>query len=389
MSSAVLTKRLSSSVVGGSKSPRKIVLIGAGFLGRSILFLRLIPGQANASRPGSYIARALIADPRNRVVLVSRHPQAAYDTLSHLGAQILPPQSADITLPATLGPVLEGASAVVSLVGLLTGSARQFDDIQRKGAENVALAAKEAGVGRVVMVSAIGADEKGTTPYQITKAQGEKAFLRADPTATIIRPSLVFGPGDSFFSVKWFSATAQCLLLILRPVYAGDVARAVEICCRDDRQVLDQVAGKIIEAGGPEVFTYREIMQLVLKYSGLQGRRLIISLPYWVGMIQGFFLEKLPPSMFTVTRDQIKQLRVDNIVQPIPPLASTSFSSLLAAFPSSLPSSSPPGAAGLTSVHKILPSYLGPKENRENGKRTHGRGSAVKGFEEVRNMGKK
>lgn len=118
-----------------------------------------------------------------------------------------------------------------------------------------------------------------------------------------------------------------------RPVYAGDVARAVEICCRDDPKVVEQVGGKIIEAGGPEgksnlvcfsrssaseshihhrltsayptVFSYREIMQLVLRYSGLQGRRIILSLPYWVGMIQGFFLEKLPESLFTVTRDQV------------------------------------------------------------------------------------
>ena len=104
-------------------------------------------------------------------------------------------------------------------------------------------------------------------------------------------------------------------------MYAGDVARAIEICCRDDPKVVDLVGGKIIEAGGPDgtcglfcidawslmtVFTYKEIMQLVLKYSGFQGRRLILSLPYWVGMVQGFFLEKLPESIFTVTRDQVR-----------------------------------------------------------------------------------
>ena len=106
-----------------------------------------------------------------------------------------------------------------------------------------------------------------------------------------------------------------------RPVYAGDIARAVEICCRDDPKVVAQVGGKIIEAGGPDssfhppviarpslmsaAFTYRQIMQLVLRYSGLKGRRAIISLPYWLGMIQAFFLEKLPESIFTLTRDQV------------------------------------------------------------------------------------
>jgi len=105
-------------------------------------------------------------------------------------------------------------------------------------------------------------------------------------------------------------------------VYAGDIARAVEICCRDNPKVVAQVGGKIIEAGGPDsespisepaldpslkltAFTYREIMQLVLRYSGLEGRRAIISLPYWLGMVQAFFLEKTPESIFTVTRDQV------------------------------------------------------------------------------------
>lgn len=87
-----------------------------------------------------------------------------YDRLSHLGSQILPPQSADITNPASLEPVLKDASAVVSLVGVLVGNARKMEKIQKEGAENVALKAKEAGVRRTVMISAIGADAHGVTP---------------------------------------------------------------------------------------------------------------------------------------------------------------------------------------------------------------------------------
>jgi hypothetical protein len=139
-------------------------------------------------------------------------------------------------------------------------------------------------------------------------------------------------------------------------------------------------------------------MELVLRYSGLQGRRLILSLPFWLGTTQAFFLEKLPETIFTLTRDQVSrqwsstapvpldsvlrslcqvtQLRSDNIVSPVPPLNALSFDKLLAAFPSSLPSSQP-GNAGLTSVHKVLPRYLGPAKGVEQGKRTHGRGSAV------------
>ena len=141
-------------------------------------------------------------------------------------------------------------------------------------------------------------------------------------------------------------------------------------------------------------------MELVLKYSGT--KRFILSLPYFVGMIQGFFLEKLPENLFTVTRDQVRlwspdktpyqaqvtdkqvrQLRYDNIVSPTAPLNGLNFSSLLETFPSSLPTSSPP-KADLTSVHTILPTYLGSKPATEKGKRTHGRRSAVSPFEDLK-----
>ncbi|ORY34077.1 hypothetical protein BCR39DRAFT_518368 [Naematelia encephala] len=377
----MLARRMASNSAAKQTSQRKIVLVGAGFL-------------------ASYIARALVADPRNRVVLVSRHPEALHAKLVPLGAQILPPVSADITSPSptSLQSALQGASAVVSMVGLLSAPAKAMYEVQEKGAQTVARLAKEEGVGRMVMISAIGADEHGPTPYQRTKAAGEKAFLEADSTATIIRPSIVFGPGDSFFTrfetlAKWlpFLPVFGGGVVRFQPVYAGDIARAVEICCRDDPQVVKHVGGKIIEAGGPDTFTYREIMQLVLRYSGLQGRRMILSLPYWLGMIQGFFLEKLPESIFTVTRDQIRQLRNDNIVavSAVSPLGSVDFAGLLSAFPSSLPTSSPPGQAGLTSVYKSLPTYLGPAKGPVSGKRTHGRGGIEDSFEEVKRLSEK
>ncbi|OXB39987.1 NADH dehydrogenase [Cryptococcus neoformans] len=404
----MITRRLAStvSVPPGNKSPRKIVLVGAGFL-------------------GSYIAKALIADPRNRIQIVSRHPQSLHSKLSTLGAQILPPASVDITSSSSvpeLRKAFEGASAVVSLAGLLVGSDKQMKALQEDGARRVGEAASEEGVGRVVDISAIGANPQGVTAYWRTKAKGEDAIREYHPTATVIRPSLLFGPGDSFFSVSTFffffllvgggddinPTYALCFHLYKRfatlakylpflpvfgggitrfqPVYVGDVARAVEICCRDDPIVVSQVAGRIIEAGGPDIFTYREMMELVLRYTNLEGRRAIISLPYWLGSVQGFFLEKLPETMFTVTRDQVKQLRNDNIVSPHPPMFAQNFEDLLKAFPSSAPSSAPPGDAGLKSVYDILPTYLGVGK-REEGKRTHGRKSAS--LDEVKSMGKR
>ncbi|EAL23581.1 hypothetical protein CNBA2280 [Cryptococcus deneoformans B-3501A] len=375
----MITRRLAStvSVPPETKSPRKIVLVGAGFL-------------------GSYVVKALIADPRNRIQIVSRHPQSLHSKLSTLGAQILPPASVDITSPSStseLRKAFKGASAVVSLAGLLVGNDKQMKALQEDGARRVGEAASEEGVGRVVGVSAIGADLRGVTAYWRTKAKGEDAIREYHPTATIIRPSLLFGPGDSFFSR--FATLAKYLPFLpvfgggitrFQPVYVGDVARAVEICCRDDPIVVSQVAGRIIEAGGPDIFTYREMMELVLRYTHLEGRRAIISLPYWLGSVQGFFLEKLPETMFTVTRDQVKQLRNDNIVSPHPPMFAQNFEDLLKAFPSSAPSSAPPGDAGLKSVYDILPTYLGVGK-REEGKRTHGRKSAS--LDEVKGMGKR
>lgn len=345
---------------------------------------------------GSYVAKALIADPRNRIQIVSRHPQSLHSKLSTLGAQILPPASVDITSSSSvqeLRKAFEGASAVVSLAGLLVGSDKQMKALQEDGARRVGEAASEEGVGRVVDISAIGANPQGVTAYWRTKAKGEDAIREYHPTATVIRPSLLFGPGDSFFSR--FATLAKYLPFLpvfgggitrFQPVYVGDVARAVEICCRDDPIVVSQVAGRIIEAGGPDIFTYREMMELVLRYTNLEGRRAIVSLPYWLGSVQGFFLEKLPETMFTVTRDQVKQLRNDNIVSPHPPMFAQNFEDLLKAFPSSAPSSAPPGDAGLKSVYDILPTYLGVGK-REEGKRTHGRKSAS--LDEVKSMGKR
>ncbi|KAL7421700.1 hypothetical protein Q5752_003470 [Cryptotrichosporon argae] len=370
MSSSMLTRRMAAAASDASR-PRKVVLVGAGFL-------------------GSYIAKALVADPRNRVLLVSRHPEKLYAALRPLGAQILAPHAADITRQDTLAPALEGADAVVSLVGLLAAPEARMVAVQQEGAGNVARAAREAGVKRTVLMSAIGADVNGATAYWRTKARAEEAFLENNSEATIIRPSIVFGPGDSFFNR--FATLAKFLPFLpvfgggavrFQPVYAGDVARAVEVACRDDPETLRYTGGKIIEAGGPGVLTYREIMQLVLRHTGLEGRRAVVSLPYWLGMLQAWFLEKLPESILTLTRDQVKQLKVDNIVSPTPPLNATPFAQLLAAFPPSLPSSAP-SATGLASVHDVLPTYLGSRRDAVNGKRTGGRVGG--GFEEVRRL---
>ncbi|KAI5451405.1 hypothetical protein NCC49_001712 [Naganishia albida] len=372
-----IRRSFSSTTKNLAEKKRKIVVIGAGFI-------------------GSYIAKALISDSRNTVVLASRNPDKLYQSLKGLGAQLLPPAKVDISQPSTITPAVEGADAVISLVGILTGTEKQFIDLQEKGGQNVAKAAKDAGVKRVVMVSALGIDG-GETPYARTKLAAEKAFRTLHPTATIVRPSLVFGPGDQFFAR--FAKLAKFLPFLpvfgggnsrFQPVYVGDVAKAVEVVSRDDIEIVNQVGGKIIEAGGPEVFTYRDLMKITLNYAGLASRRFVISLPFWVGYIQGFFLEKLPESMFTVTRDQVKQLKKDNIESdpsnPNRPQDRISIADLLTRFPPantrtsmfSLDASVNDPRSILKSVHDILPTYIGEGAQTApvSGKRMHGRKGA-------------
>ncbi|THH07353.1 hypothetical protein EW145_g3437 [Phellinidium pouzarii] len=319
---------------------QKVVLCGAGFL-------------------GSYIARALAANtsyalPRH-IQLISQNPIKLHAELKKEMSEksLLPPVKADIRKPDSLDHAFEGADVVVSLVGIMHGSPKMFEDIQWRGAQNVAVAAKKQGA-KVVHISAIGADAESCVPYARTKALGEQAVRQTCPDATVIRPSLLFGPGDGFFAR--FATLSKYLPFLpvfgggttrFQPVYVRDVARAVEIASRiADQEAMKATNGKIFEAGGPDVFTYREIMQAVSKYTGRS--RPILSLPYSIGKLQGLMLEQLPPNIFTLTRAQVEQLKVDNIVNPSALPGYASFPDLLRRF----------GGEPLRSIDEILPKYL-------------------------------
>ncbi|KAF8641208.1 hypothetical protein AX17_000842 [Amanita inopinata Kibby_2008] len=316
----------------------KVVLCGAGFLGKNIA-RTIVEGASNGAPL--------------RVQISSRHPEKVHSLLSQFipPSRLLPPISLDVTRPETLLPAFEDARVVISLVGLLSGTAEQFNKIQWKGAENVARAAKQVGA-KLVHISAIGANPDSGIPYMRTKGLGEQAVFNWCPDATIIRPSLVFGPDDDFFNR--FARLSRYLPFLpvfaggqsrFQPVFVGDIAQAIEVIMRQAK-IKDSYAGKVIEAGGPEVFTFGEIMQLVLTYS--KRKRPIVSLPLAIGMLQGTIMEKLPQNVFTITRDQIRQLTVDNIVpEPLP----ENHISLQQLFEDA-------SLGPLASVHEILPTYL-------------------------------
>ncbi|KAF8632993.1 hypothetical protein AX15_001590 [Amanita polypyramis BW_CC] len=317
----------------------KVVVCGAGFLGRNI---------AHA------IARATSDSIPRLIQVSSRHPERTHSILlqSVPPSRLLPPVAVDVTTPETLYPAFQDAQVVVSLVGLLTGTPEDFDRIQWKGAENVARVAKAVGA-KLIHVSAIGANANSNIPYMRTKGLAEQEVLHLCPNATIIRPSLVFGPDDDFFNK--FSRLSRFLPFLpvfaggkshFQPVFVGDVARGVETITRHDRWDKDPYAGKTIEAGGPEVFTFKEIMQLVLKYN--RRKRPVVSLPLVLGMLQGVVMERLPPGLFTVTRDQLRQLTMDNVV---PESLPQNHITLLQLFEDA-------SLGPLTSVHEILPKYL-------------------------------
>ncbi|MBN8989200.1 MAG: complex I NDUFA9 subunit family protein [Rhizobiales bacterium] len=266
---------------------------GSGFLGRNVV-------RALAKR-----------DYRIRVAV--RRPELA-GYLQPLGkvGQIHCVQ-ANLRYPASIEAAMRDAEVAVNLVGILTeGGAQSFDAVQGKGAEAVARAAASVG-GRMVHVSAIGADENSPSGYGRSKAAGEKAVLAAVPSATILRPSVVFGPEDQF--TNRFAALARmspALPLIgggvtrMQPVYVGDVASAV----------ADAVDGKTkpgatYELGGPEVLTMREIMEIILAITDRQ--RMLVSLPFGLAKLQALFLQ-FAPGALKLTPDQVAMLRADNVV---------------------------------------------------------------------------
>jgi NADH dehydrogenase len=245
---------------------------------------------------------------------------------------------ADLSEEASVAAAIDGVEAAINLVGILYERGRQqFASVHDEGAARLARLAAASGVGRLIHVSAIGADADSPAIYARTKAAGEKAVRAAFPEATIVRPSVVFGPEDGFFNR--FAAMAMfspALPLIgggqtrFQPVYVGDVAEAI-VRTLDDPAAI----GQTFELGGPKIYSFRQLMELLL--AQIRRHRCLINLPFAVADIQAALLERLPVP--PLTRDQVRLLRRDNVVSP--------------------------GAKGLgdlgivpTAVETVIPSYL-------------------------------
>jgi NADH dehydrogenase len=276
--------------------PLAVVFGGSGFVGRNTV-------------------RAL-AKAGYRVRVATRRPNLA---------QYLPPMGSvgqiqlfkcNATDDNQVAAALAKADVVVNLIGILYASGGQgFEAVHVEAAERIARAARAAGARALVHVSALGADENGPSQYARSKARGEAHVRAAFPETTILRPSIVFGPEDSFFNR--FAGMARILpalpligggKTLFQPVFVGDVAAAIVKCLGDSA-----TQGKTYELGGPNTYSFKVLMQFLLGQIG--RRRLLVPVPFPLAMIQGAVLGILPKPLLTM--DQVRSLKTDNVVSPV------------------------------------------------------------------------
>jgi NADH dehydrogenase len=261
------------------------------------------------------------------------------------------PELIDVFDDVELAAAIDGAEVAINLIGILAESGRtRFADVHATLPARIARLGKSAGVKRLIHVSALGAALDSPAAYARSKAAGEAAVLEAFPEATIIRPSIVFGPEDQFFNrFAAMTMLSPALPLIgggetrFQPVYVGDVADGITAAL--DRA---EAAGRTYEFGGPSVYSFRELMELMLAEIGI--RRLLVPVPWAIARLQAGLAEMMPTK--PLTRDQVELLKVDNVL-----------------------SGTLPGLADLgvtpTAAELILPTYLDRfrKGGRFGGKR--------------------
>ena len=299
--------------------PTVVVFGGGGFLGR-----RLVDRLSAESVT---------------VRVAVRHPEPARIALRSLGFDRVTVVYADVRDQGSVAAAIAGADAVVDAVSAYVEKGGvTFEAVHVRGAENVAREAVAAGVARFVLVSGIGADRYSSSPYIRSRGRGEVMVQQAFPSATIVRPGAMFGPGDALFAT--LAELAQLLPVLpligggtrLQPVFVEDVAKAITNILSDPGTV-----GQTYELAGPRVYTLRELVNMTLQLMG--KRRLLVAVPFAVAEIQARLFEFLPNP--PLTTGQVDLLKVDNVA-----------------------SKTLPGFQDLKirpkTVEEVLPTYIGP-----------------------------
>jgi len=279
--------------------------------------MKLVTIYGGSGFLGRHIARRM-AQAGWRVRVAVRRPAEAGFVRTYGSVGQVEPVLCNIRDDDSVALAMAGADAVVNTVGILAERGRNsFEAVQHDGPDRIARLAAAAGIARVVHVSAIGADADGDSDYARTKALGEAAVLAHVPGAVILRPSIMFGAGDSFFN-RFAGMTRFGPILpivggdtLFQPVHVDDVAQAAQ------KALLGQVAAGTYELGGPDTESLRALMQRMLGV--IRRRRLILNIPFWAARIKAAVFEffgkislGLAPVPFT--RDQVEDLRHDNVV---------------------------------------------------------------------------
>jgi uncharacterized protein YbjT (DUF2867 family) len=267
---------------------------------------------------GRYIARRMAKEGWRVRVAVRRPNEALFVKPYGMVGQV-EPVLCNIRDDASVRAVMQGADAVVNCVGILNRSGKNtFDAVQAAGAGRIARIAAELGVARLVQISAIGADPRSESTYSRSKGEGEAAVFAAFPAAVILRPSVIFGPEDGFFNrFAAMSRLGPVLPVVgantrFQPVYVDDVAAAAVL------GVTGKARPGIYELGGPEVATFRALMDKMLHV--IQRRRLVLNVPFLAASIMGVGFDMAQAASLglvnngLITRDQVRNLRHDNVV---------------------------------------------------------------------------
>lgn len=304
---------------------------------------------------GRYAARSLV-EAGYRVRVAVRRPHLAGDVRLAGAPGWVDIVQANVRHRQSVDRAVEGADAVVNLVGILYEKGRQsFEGAQREGAINVAEACAAAGIEKLVHISAIGADAEAKADYAETKGEAETAIRDIVPSATILRPSIVFGPEDDFFNRFAAMSTHPLTSFVpvlpaigggntkLQPVYAGDVADAIANAIE-----RDDASGNTYELGGPSVYSMKELYAFIGET--IDRERFALPLPFFVAKPLGLafgtafrYVWPLSSGILgapPITGDQVEMLKSDNVVSE----GALTLADL--------------GVTTLESIEAVVPSYL-------------------------------
>lgn len=254
------------------------------------------------------------------VRVATRRPSGVYflRTAGFVGQVV--PVPCDIFNDDHLRMAIGDSSHVVNLVGIIAEKRKNnFTNVHTDFPARLARIAAEQGVERFVHISALGADENAISHYAQSKARGEQAVLSAFPQASILRPSIIFGPEDNFFNrFAQLASLSPALPLIgggktkFQPVYVGDVANAIIQCLTK----TEGVQGQTFELAGDDVYSFRDLMDKILTET--KHKRRLVPVPFALAKLKGAVLQYLPGQLLTV--DQVRSLKVNNVATGKPGL---------------------------------------------------------------------